>query len=210
MLVMGLTACEKTSEWGFRNGETVNLTVGPHQGSTDDRLIVTKTKESTDMKLHDFPRIPGYTYNVRAKFVILDNPPMDGSCCHFKFVKVLKKTKYNGNDVFKIQLIRSTLPDGDAILINKTEDGVFQFSYPSITLIPTDDIIKGKLEEMNVEAARVAAAFKQVLQSIDPIDVSDPKFNTILKWKHIIATVRHDPNNFGSAYIVEDISFTNR
>jgi len=41
MLVIGLTACEKTSEWGFRNGKTVNLTVGPHQGSTDAPLIFT-------------------------------------------------------------------------------------------------------------------------------------------------------------------------
>ncbi len=97
MLVMGLTACEKTSEWGFRNGETVNLTVGPHQGSTDDRLIVTKTKEPTNMQLHDFPRIPGYTYNVRAKFVILDNPPMDGSCCHFEFCKDVVRVVYFGD-----------------------------------------------------------------------------------------------------------------
>lgn len=204
-----LSSCKKTyTEWDFREGQTVTLTVGPHFGADNDKLLLTKSREALrNIQLNNFlERRAGYTYTVKAKFVVPDAMIMDGSAQYLDFVKVLDKKKYEGNEVFPVGLIIGIIPDGDYIDVSKTGND-YKLNRVDVSLVPINNIVKEKLEEINQEKLRIDAVEKKIREINGPINDPALQMQTQLKWRRITATVRHDANDVGNAYLVEDIVF---
>ncbi|MGJ1430788.1 hypothetical protein ACR79M_04405 [Sphingobacterium spiritivorum] len=195
LLVLSCKKEEVYSPWKLKNGQIVELQVSHKYGSTDNQLLLLPGKESIDISLYDFnEREPGYNYKVKAKMVGLKEPPMDGSSYYFEFMKVLNKEKYNGTETFTIPLIRSAMPGGPYILIRKKE-GKYYFEGEKLILKPLNTEAAAELEMLWQEQMDLEAKWKA-------------NQNAVPKWHMVTARVKHDPDNFGKAYIVEKLTFT--
>lgn len=196
--VLLLLSCKKEevySPWKFKNGQVVELQVSHKYASTDNQLLLLPAKEPIDISLYDFTeREPGYIYKIKAKMVGLKEPPSDGSSYYLEFMKVLNKEKYNGNETFTIPLIRSFIPGGPHIEIRKKDDKYY-FEGEKLILKPLNTEAAGELATLWQEQLDLEAQWK-ANQSAVP------------KWHMVTARVKHDPENFGKAYIVEKLTFT--
>ncbi|MBC7417771.1 MAG: hypothetical protein H7325_06425 [Pedobacter sp.] len=187
-----LLACSKEKGYGplqLKNGQIVELLVSDKYGSDQDQLLMLPRKDAAQASLYNFiERKPGFIYKVRAKFVREEVPPQDGAEYYFEFQSIINQEKYMGNESFTIPLIVSYVPGGPSIQLNKINDKFF-FRADKIQLTYTTDEVKEQLEEIWQNALETHA------KSTQP------------KWMQIKATVKHDPEKFGEAYLVERIEF---
>ncbi|WP_316823511.1 hypothetical protein [Pedobacter gandavensis] len=197
-LVIFCSACSKEETYGptkLKNGQEVELLVDHRFQSVDETLIELPKNTPAEFSLYGFlQRKPGYTYLVKARFHFEKNPPQDGPDRWFDFIRVVNEQRYSGNESFKINLIQSFIPGGPTIYLGKSAE---QFQYlGGIQLTYANENLKAQLEEIWKHALEITESRKTNQQAINP------------KWSAILATVRHDPSNFGNAYLVQEIKFT--
>jgi hypothetical protein len=198
-IAFALAACSKEEvygPWKLKNGQEVELLVDHRYGSIGDQLLLLPEKEPAQLSLFGFTdREPGYNYLVKARMVVEKEPPQDGSAYHLEFMKVISKEKYKGNEPFEIRLIQSYIPGGPTIILGK-QDGSYYFVPDKIALTYSGEEVKEQLEEIWQNANYLRENWQK------------PGIQEELKWRSITATVTHDTENFGKAYRVQHIEFT--
>lgn len=113
---------------------------------------------------------------------------MDGPDRWFEFVKVISREKYQRGEAFEISLINHNI-FGNALSLGKEGDHYLYFA--NLQLRPINDDIKDELEELWLYQVKLRENWQ----------------TERLKWKSIKATVTHDPENPGKAYLVHDLQF---
>lgn len=197
--VLILIACSKDDTYGpfnLKNGQEVELFVSHRYGAVGDGPLLMPHNASPQLSLSAFDeREPGYDYYVKAKMIAYKGPLMQdgGPMSHLRFIEIISKEKYDGNETFELELIQSYIPGGPMIMLIK-EKGNYFFKE-NIQLTYTDLEVGRQLEEIweNREEIRQ--------NTIDKI-ATEPK------WRSIRATVSHDPDNFGRAYLINSLKFT--
>ena len=193
-----LSACSKEELIGplkLKNGEEVELVVSDRYGTTDDQVRLLRSNQPAEMSLLGFiEREPGYNYQVKAKVVKTDEPPQDGSAYWLEFISVLKKEKTNTNAPFTLALIQSFVPGGPIIRLRKEADK-YHFE-DRLMLTYANEEVRQQLEEVwTFNKSRYETW--QNNKTVPP-----------MRWKGIKATVTHDPELFGKAYLISKIEFT--
>lgn len=196
--VLFLSACSKQELYGpfkLKNGQEVELLVDHRYSAVDESLLILPQNKPAEMFLSGFQdRKPGYIYRVKARLNANPNPPQDGPDKWFDFVRVVSEEKYQGNEPFEIMLIKSYVIQGPTIFLHKADDK-YQYIQDKLELTYTSQEVKGQLEEIWQNALEIRERWELNREQSDP------------KWKSIKATVTHDPNNFGKAYLVQRIDF---
>ncbi len=163
--------------------------------SENEPLLILPQNEPIWGSIHGFDqRKPGYIYHVRAKFNVLANPPQDGADRWFNFTQVISEEKYQGNETFTITLIKSIVPGGPVITLQKTDDKYY-FIQDKLQLTYGNDLVRDQMEEIWQNALQIRDSWEKDRQQVQP------------KWRFIRAIVTHDPGNFGKAYLVQRIEF---
>ncbi|MGN7989630.1 hypothetical protein ACTJKC_19955 [Pedobacter sp. 22226] len=195
-LAISFLSCKKEEVYGplkLKNGQEVELLVDHRYGADQDLLLKLPEKELAGSSLAGFDqREAGYTYRVKAKFYHDDNPPQDASSDSFIFTKIVSKEQYKGTESFDIQLITSYVPGGPVIKLSKTGNDYY-FVPDKLQLTYANSTVQAQLEEIYQNALEVRNNWKT---------------GQLPKWKAIKATVTHDPQKFGKAYLVQQIQFT--
>ncbi len=198
MAVIFFSACSKEELIGpskLKNGQEVEVSVSDRYGTTDDPVLLLPSNKPAEMSLLGFmEREPGYNYRVKAKVIKPAEPPQDGSAYWLEFIKVLSKEKTNNNAPFELALIQSYVPGGPIIRLRKQADKYF--FDDKVTLSYANEQVRQQLEE-------IWSFNKSLLESWQ-----DTKTVPAMKWKAIKATVTHDPQLFGKAYLISEIKFT--
>jgi hypothetical protein len=197
LLTLCVLSCKKSPVYGpfnLKNGQQVELLVDHRYASDKDILLKLPEKQDAESYLQGFDeREPGYNYRVKAIFRHLENPPQDAASAYFEFKNVMSKEQYKGNESFDVQLIVSYIPGGPVIRLNKEGNAYY--------------LIPGKLQLTFNNATvenQLAEIWKNKLEML-----TSSLYNPIPKWKAIKATVIHDPNKFGKAYLIQQIQFSN-
>lgn len=197
LAVVFLSACAKEELIGpakLKNGQEVEVLVSDRYGAMDDPLLLLPSNKPAEMSLAGFSeREPGYTYRVRAKVVKPAEPLMDGPSYWLNFVKVVTKEKVVVSVPFDLALIQSLVPGGPFIRLRK-EDGKF-YMDDKVMLTYANDEVRNQLEE-------IWAFNNFIFESWQNTKTVPP-----MKWKAISATVTHDAQQFGKAYLVSKIEF---
>lgn len=193
--VICLAACTKENVYGpasLRNGQEVELLVDHRLAAGQDKLLLLPDQKDAGAALLGFPeREPGYTYRVKARFTHNDNPPADGSSDAYEFISLISRDKYQGTDSFTLPLIVAYIPGGPFIRVQKTGNDYFLTTH-KIQLTYTDPAIAAQLEEIWQQNVSI---------------IANPQTAGRLKWTAIKATVVHDPQKFGKAYLVQQLEF---
>jgi len=198
--VLFLSACSKEEVYGpfkLKNGQEVELLVDHRYASANESLLILPQNKPAETSLRGFDdRKPGYNYRVKARLNVNPDPPQDGPDRWFNFIRVISEEKYQGNEPFEIMLIKSYVPGGPGISLRKTNDR-YQYIQDKLELTYASQEVKDQLEEIWQNALEIRDSWELNHH------VSNPK------WKSIKATVTHDPDNFGKAYLVQRIDFVN-
>jgi hypothetical protein len=193
--VFCLAACKKENVYGpahLRNGQEVELLVDHRYAADQDALLILPERVDAGASLVGFPqREPGYSYRIKARFSHDDNPPADGSSDAFEFISVISRDKYQGTEPFTVPLIVSYVPGGPFIRIGKIGNDYYLIQ-DNIQLTYTDPTVAAQLEEIWQQASYIRANWQIVNKP---------------KWTAIKATVIHDPQKFGKAYLVQRLEF---
>jgi len=195
--VFTFASCKKSERYGplnLKNGEEVELLVSHRYGADNDQLVKLPGNVDAGASLWGFEeREPGYTYRVKARFNRDEVPAQDGPEYYFVFEKILSKEQYKGNEPFTVQLITNYVVGGPSIRLSKT--GSDYYMIPNrLQLTYANSTIQNELEEIWINVQEIRA--------------NSPKGQGP-KWKAIKATVTHDPQKFGKAYLVQQIQFMN-
>ena len=194
-LIFAFVSCKKSERYGplnLKNGEEVELLVSHRYGADNDLLLKLPGNVDAGASLSGFDeREPGYSYRVKARFNRDEVPLQDGPEYYFVFEKILSKEQYKGNESFPVQLITSYVPGGPVIRLSKTATDYYMIPG-KLQLTYANSTIQNELEEIWLNAQEIRA---NVLNGQRP------------KWKAIKATVVHDPQKFGKAYLVQQIQF---
>jgi len=196
--VLFLSSCSKEEVYGpfkLKNEQEVELLVDHRYAAVGETLLILPQNKPAELSLHGFSeRKPGYVYRVKARFHIEENPLQDASDRWFNLTQVISEEKYQGNEPFEIMLIKSYIPGGPVITLQKT-DGKYYYIQDKLELTYANQEVKEQLEEI----------WKNVLEIRDNWQKKQESYP---KWKSIKATVTHDPNNFGKAYLVQRIELS--
>jgi hypothetical protein len=196
--VLFVSACSKEKLYGpfkLKNGQEVELLVDHRYASTNESLLILPQNKPVEITLQGFnDRKPGYKYRVKARFNVDANPPQDGSDRWFNLTSIISGEKYQGNEPFDITLIKSYIPGGPVISLRKS-NGKYQYIQDKLELSYTTQAVKDQLEEVWQNALEIRDNWEKNHHLSYP------------KWKSIKATVTHDPDNFGKAYLVQYIEF---
>lgn len=199
LLVLFLSACSKekiNDPTELKDGQEVELLVDHRFYAVEETLIQLPKNNPAKFSLDGFlNRKPGFSYRVKARFRHEKNPPQDVSDRWFDFIKVIGEQKYNGTESFNINLIKSFVSGEPTIHLVKTAEK-FHYLNHQLQFNYANQTVKDQLEEIwkHAEEIRESGIKQQKMM--------------IPKWKSILATVIHDPNNFGNAYLVQSIKFT--
>ncbi|MDQ0641490.1 hypothetical protein QF042_005055 [Pedobacter sp. W3I1] len=195
LIVFTFVSCKKSERYGplnLKNGQEVELLVDHRYASDKDLLLKYPDNVNAGASLEEFDqREPGYTYRVKARFKVYDPPLQDGPSYSFVFEKVINKTQYKGTESFPVQLITSYIPGGPVIRMGKTGDDYYLIP-DKLQLTYTNSTVQNELEEIWLNAQEIRANWQKGQRP---------------KWKAITATVVHDPQKFGKAYLVQQIQF---
>jgi hypothetical protein len=196
-IVSAFVSCKKSERYGplnLKNGQEVELLVSHRYDAGNDQLLKLPDNVDAGASLSGFDqREPGYSYHVKATFKYDQNPPQDASSYYFVFEKIISQEQYKGTESFPVQLITSYIPGGPVIRLSKTGNdyylipGKLQLTYANST-------VQNELEEIWLNAQEIRTNWQNGQRP---------------KWKAIKATVVHDPQRFGKAYLVQQIRFTN-
>ncbi|WP_028297206.1 hypothetical protein [Olivibacter sitiensis] len=198
--VLFLAACPKNDigPMGLKHGQEAEVSIDHRYWAINDRPLLLPNRQPSEYSLHGFnEREPGYTYRVRAKVHIDKNdPPIQDAIPYWlDFMEVISEEKYAGNEPFEIALIQSHVPGGPVIMLREY-DGQYHFIPEKLTLTHADEKVREQLEEIWQHNEEILQSYITDGVYIEP------------KWKSIRATVTHDPENFGKAYLVSHIEFT--
>ena len=200
LAVIFLSACAKEDLIGpakLKNGQEVEVLVSDRYGAVEDPLLLLPSNKPAEMWLGGFnQREPGYTYRVIAKVVKPAEPLQDSPSYWLEFVKVVSKEKVSVTVPFELALIQTIVPGGPFIKLRKEGDRYLMDD--KVSLRAANNEVKDQLEEI--------WAFNNYLSE------SWKNTNTVppMKWEAIKATVTHDPQQFGKAYLVSKIEFKAR
>jgi hypothetical protein len=198
MAVTFLSACSKEELIGpskLKNGEEVEILVSDRYGTVDDPVRLLPSNKPAEMSLAGFmEREPGYNYRVKARVVKPAEPPQDSPAYWLEFIKVVGKEKSNITAPFALALIQSFVPGGPIIRLRKEADKYY--FDDKLTLSYANEEVRQQLEE-------IWTFNKSIYESWENTKTVPP-----MKWKAIIATVTHDPQLFGKAYLISKIEFT--
>lgn len=200
LAVIFLSACAKEDLIGpakHKNGQEVEVLVSDRYGAVKDPLLLLPSNKPAEMWLGGFSeREPGYTYRVIAKVVKPAEPLQDSPSYWLEFVKVVSKEKVSVTVPFELALIQTIVPGGPFIKLRKEGDRYLMDD--KVSLRAANNEVKDQLEEI--------WAFNNYLSE------SWKNTNTVppMKWEAIKATVTHDPQQFGKAYLVSKIEFKAR
>lgn len=194
-----LTSCSKEDlgPMGLKHGQEVEVTVDHRYGAIDERHGLSPNKEPLEYNIHGFDeREAGYIYKVKATVHLdrSDPPIQDGASHWLNFTEIISKEKYEGNEPFEIGLIQSYIPGGPVIMLAKEAESYFFSSNIQLTF--HDEAIGDQLEEIWQHNKEIHEAY-----------TIDGNYKET-KWQSIRATVTHDPDNFGKAYLVSHIELT--
>lgn len=196
--ILFLSACTKDevyAPFNLKNGQEVELLVDHRYAAVNETLLIMPQNEPAQLSVHGFSqRKPGYIYRIKAKFNIDKNPPQDASDRWFNLSRIISEERYQGNEPFDITLIKAIVPGGPVITMQKKDDRFF-YIEDKLQLTYANETVKNQLEEIWLNVLEVRDSWTNGQQSQYP------------KWKSIKATVTHDPNNFGKAYLVQHIEF---
>jgi len=196
-IAFAFVSCKKEPVYGplkLKNGQEVELIVDHRYGADQEKLLKFPENIPAEAYLEGFDtREPGYTYHIKARFKRDEVPVEDGPEYSFVFEKVISKVQYKGNESFGIQLITSYIPGGPVIRLGKT-GSEYSFIPDKIQLSFANSTIQNQLEEIWLNAQEIRA---------NQQNYQEPK------WKAVKATVTHDPQKFGKAYLVQQIQFVN-
>jgi hypothetical protein len=196
-IAFAFVSCKKEPVYGplkLKNGQEVELIVDHRYGADQEQLLKFPENIDAGAYIGGFDqREPGYIYHVKARFKRDEVPLQDGPEYGFVFEKVISKVQYKGNESFSIQLITSYVPGGPVIRLGKT-GSEYSFIPDKIQLTFANSTIQNELEKIWLNAQEVRANWQSHQQP---------------KWKAIKATVTHDPQKFGKAYLVQQIQFVN-
>lgn len=188
-------SCSKDPVYGpqkLKNGQIVELLVNDKYDADADRLLILPSKDNAQAPLYNFSaRKPGFTYKVKAKFVLAPEGLQDSPAYYFEYQNIISQEKYTGNESFNIQLVKSYAPGGPFIQLGKEGD---KFFY-----------IPNKIQ-LTFASAEISTQLETIWKNAEDMR-NDPTFSQRPKWQQIKATVKHDPNKFGKAYLVEKIEF---
>ena len=192
-IAFSLISCDKEDLHGpnkLKDGQVVELLVDHKYGSTEDILIQLPNKVDADAFLRGFEeRQPGFSYRVKARFVVADPSLQDAPAYWFELMEIRKKEQYTGNDAFQIELVHAFF--GPALKLSKKGNDYY-FHAEKIQLTPANETVKGQLEEIWQNALAIR---------------DNPTQPPALKWKSIKANVIHDKQLIGKAYSVQNIHF---
>lgn len=198
LLIIGLifAACskEKTySSYKLKEGQELELLVSNRYGAIDDKPLLMPQNSPIDLSLYYFyDREPGYAYRIKARMHVEKNPPQDGPAYYLEYIETLSKEKYEGNESFELELIQSYIPEGSQIILYKEQEKYLLWAKIQATY--RDAEIEEELEEIWQHQKEIHQNYKDNIYT-------EPK------WRSIRATVSHDPNNFGNAYLVQKLHF---
>ena len=196
-IVFAFVSCKKSERYGplnLKNGQEVELLVSHRYGADNDQLLKLPGNVDAGASLSGFDqREPGYTYRVKARFNRDEVPLQDGPEYYFIFEKIISKEQYKGSESFTVQLITSYVPGGPVIRLSTTGNDCYQIPG-KLLLTYANSTVQNELEEIWLNAQEIRANWQNGQQP---------------KWKAIKATVVHDPQQFGKAYLVQQIQFIN-
>ena len=193
-VALSLLSCKKEPVYGplnLKDGQEVELLVDHHYAADRDPLVKLPENINAGSSLSGFlERQAGYSYHVIATFRVNDPGLQDAPAYYYEFKKVISAEKYNGNESFTVQLIIAPVPGGPYIRLNKQGNDYYLIP-DKLQLTYADTAVQTQLEEIwqNVQAIR-----------------ANPT-STRPNWSRIKATVTHDPNKFGKAYLVQQLEF---
>ena len=191
--------CSKEEGYGpynLKDEQEVELLVGDRYGAIDDIPLLLPQKESPQIPLSGFSeREVGYIYHIKAKMAAYKSQMMDGgSMGHLQFIEVISKKKSDEINPFELSLVRQIVPGPAMIYLRKEEDKYLHIlqSGTQIQLTYDDPQVGETLEEIWKHIMEIRAGYTAGI----PKDI---------KWKSIRATVTHDADKFGKAYLVSHI-----
>ncbi|MBB6238634.1 hypothetical protein HDC90_003276 [Pedobacter sp. AK013] len=194
-VAFALVSCKKSERYGplnLKNGQEVELLVSPRYAADNDVLLKLPGNVDAGASLWGFDqREPGYTYRVKARFNRDKEPLQDGPEYYFIFEKIISKEQYRGSESFTVQLITNYVVGGPNIRLSKT--GTDYYMIPDkLQLTYANSTVQNELEEIWQNAQEIRANWQKGQRP---------------KWKAIKATVVHDQQKFGKAYLVQQIQF---
>lgn len=196
-----LTSCSKEDTYGpfkLKDGQEVELLVSHRYGAIGDTPLLLPQNASPQLPLSPFDeREPGYSYRVKARIAAYKGPQImdDGPTNALQFIKVISKERYEGNETFELALIQQlSVMDWWKIMLHK-KDGQYHFIPVGVTLTYANEQVQQQLEE-------IWQHNKELIENYQA-DGTPPE----AKWSSITATVSHDPDHFGKAYLVSHIEF---
>ncbi|SDH35880.1 hypothetical protein SAMN05421827_12233 [Pedobacter terrae] len=193
--VFTIVSCKKSERYGplnLKNGQEVELLVSHRYGADNDLLLKLPGNVDAGASLSGFDeREPGYTYRVKARFNRDEVPLQDGPEYYFVFEKVISKEQYKGSESFIVQLITNYVVGGPNIRLSKTGNDYYMIP-DKLQLTYANSTVQNELEEIWLNAQEIRANWQNGQRP---------------KWKAIKATVVHDPQKFGKAYLVQQIQF---
>lgn len=194
-IAFALVSCKKEKGYGplnLKDGQEVELIVDHRYDSDNDQLLKYPSNVDAGAPLVGFDqREPGYSYRVKARFKVYDPPVQDGPSYSFVFEKIISKAQYKGTESFPVQLITSYVPGGPVIRLSKTGNDYYLIP-DKLQLTYANSTVQNELEEIWLNAQEIRANWQKGQRP---------------KWKAIKATVVHDPQKFGKAYLVQQIQF---
>lgn len=202
IVILAIGACSTENTYGpfkLKEGQEVELLVSHRYGAIDDTPLLLPQNQPPGFPLSPFDREPGYNYKVKAKMVPYNGPAiMDGGPSDvLQYVKTISKEKYQGNESFMLDLIRNP-GFGTPIIVLFKESGKYWFGFGSdkTQLTYNNSDIESKLEEIWQHFEEIKRGYQAGQTRVG------------LKWKSIRATVTHDPADFGKAYRLSKIEFS--
>lgn len=195
-------ACSKEEGYGrfnLKDGQEVELFVDHKYGAVGDVPLLLPQNEAPELPLSSFTsRKPGYNYRIKARMSAYKGPTMmDGGPGHsLIFTGIISEERYLGDESFRLSLVRSVIPGPNLVILRKEGEKFIHWleTGDEIELTDNDPMVGSKLEEI--------WQFNKGNLLYDNNHAPLPS-----KWRSIIATVTHDQENFGRAYLVSDLKF---
>ena len=179
-----------------RNGQKVELFVDHYNDVRNQMVFLLPGGEPSPLPLGGFEeRKLGYTYKVKAKVRKSSQPVMDdGVNSWFEYTNLINKERYAGTESFEIGLVYPLgFGSGGSLAVRKEGE---QLEYGG----------SGNLRPVNLEVKR---QLEDLLSREKEINSSEEysEYREYMSKLALRAVVSHDPENWGSGYLVHEIKF---
>jgi len=198
LIAFSLAACSKDefNPSNPKNGQKAELFVDHYSDVRNQMVFLLPKREPSPLSLGGFEeRELGYTYKVKAKVYKSPQPVMDdGANSWFEYTEVISKERCTGTESFEIGLVYPLgFESGGGLAVRKESD---HFKYGGGgNLRPADAEIKQQLEDF-------ISKEKEIGNSEEYREYREYMSKLALR-----AVVSHDPENWGSGYLVHEIRY---